>query len=118
MMRDDKYDRQALTLLQGRVACKLAEINQMLAPGVSPQISPQELQRAADRHMATLPPPAQEKLRMRALVAYAELERLSADMVRQLDILSEEISKVSRHTRAAVAYRQMPAPARRGLASL
>jgi len=107
-MREASYDRDALTLLQGRVACKLAEIHQMLAPGISGPISAELLQQHADRHMDSLPPAEQEKLRLKALVAFAELQSLSAEMARHLNVLSQEMTKVTRHKRAAIAYRQLP----------
>jgi hypothetical protein len=106
MSMDNSYDKNRLALLQGRVACKMAEIHQMLAPGVVEPVAPEELQARADRHMASLPPVEQEKLRMRALVAYAELERLSAEMAIQLDCLTDEMNKAVRNKRAAIAYRQ------------
>jgi len=105
-MDTNSYDKNRLTLLQGRVACKMAEIHQMLAPGVVEPVAAEELQARADRHMASLPPADQEKLRMKALVAYAELERLSAEMAIQLDYLTDEISRATRNRRAALAYRQ------------
>ncbi len=95
-----------LSLLQGRVTCKMAEIHQMLAPGVVEPVSAEQLQDRADRHMASLPPAEQEKLRMKAIVAYAELERLTAEMALQLDTLTDEMNKAVRNRRAAVAYRQ------------
>ena len=104
------YDRNALTRLQGRVACKLAEIHQMLAPGVCSPVSQEMLQEMADRHMASLSPAEQEKLRLKAIVAYAELQRLSDEMSRQLEVLQDEMNKVARHKRAAVAYRTVPRP--------
>jgi hypothetical protein len=106
MDMNNSYDKNRLALLQGRVACKMAEIHQMLAPGVVEPVSPEELQARADRHMASLPPEGQEKLRMKAIVAYAELERLSAEMAIQLDYLTDEMNKATRNRRAAVAYRQ------------
>src|SRR5579859_1106535 len=105
-MDTNSYDKNRLTLLQGRVACKMAEIHQMLAPGVVEPVAPEELQARADRHMASLPPAEQEKLRMKALVAYAELERLSAEMAIQLDYLTDEMNKATRNRRAALAYQQ------------
>ncbi len=105
-MAKDSYDKDLLALLQGRVACKMAEIHQMLAPGVVEPISAGELQERADRHMASLPPPEQEKLRMKALVAYAELERLSAEMAIQLDALTDEMNRAVRNRQAAIAYLQ------------
>jgi hypothetical protein len=107
-MREETYDKNALTLLQGRVACKLAEIHQMLAPGICGPISAELLQEQADRHMDSLPPDEQEKLRLKALVAFAELQSLSAEMARQLNVLRDEMNKVTRHRRAALAYRQLP----------
>lgn len=106
MHMDTRYDKNRLTLLQGRVACKMAEIHQMLAPGVVEPVAPEELQACADRHMASLPPDEQEKLRLKALVAYAELERLSAEMAIQLDCLTDEMNRAARNKRAAIAYRQ------------
>ena len=106
MGMENSYDKNRLTLLQGRVACKMAEIHQMLAPGVVEPVAPEELQARADRHMASLPPAQQEKLRMKALVAYAELERLSAEMAIQLDCLTDEMNKATRNRRAAFAYSQ------------
>jgi len=105
MMMNKSFDKNRLTLLQGRVACKMAEIHQMMAPGVIEPVAPEELQARADRHMASLPPAEQEKLRMKALVAYAELERLSAEMAIELDCLTDEMNKATRNRRAAVAYR-------------
>jgi hypothetical protein len=105
-MAQDSFDKNLLSLLQGRVACKMAEIHQMLAPGVVEPVSAEELQERADRHMASLPPADQEKLRLKALVAYAELERLSAEMAIQLDALTDELNKAVRNRRAAFAYRQ------------
>jgi hypothetical protein len=117
-MREEIYDKDALTRLQGRVACKLAEIHQMLAPGVSAPISQDMLQEQADRHMASLAPAEQEKLRLKALVAYAELQRLSDEMNRQLDALRNEMNKVTRHKRAATAYRNVPSVAGYGAATM
>jgi hypothetical protein len=51
-------------------------------------------------------------------VAYTELQRLTAEMVQQLDLLSDEITKVTRHSRAAAAYRQAPGTIRPGFARL
>ena len=102
----DSYDKNLLSLLQGRVTCKMAEIHQMLAPGVVEPISAFDLQDRADRHMASLPQLEQDKLRMKALVAYAELERLSAEMAIQLDALTDEMNRAVRNRRAAFAYRQ------------
>ncbi len=106
MIMDNSYDKNRLTLLQGRVACKMAEIHQMMAPGVVEPVAPEELQARAERHMASLPPDERAKLRMKALVAYAELERLSAEMAIQLDYLTDEMNKAVRNKRAAIAYRQ------------
>lgn len=106
MNMDKSFNKNRLELLQGRVACKMAEIHQMMAPGVVQPVSPEELQARAERHMASLPPAAQEKLRMKALVAYAELERLSAEMAIELDCLTDEMNRAGRNQRAAVAYRQ------------
>jgi hypothetical protein len=117
-MREATYDKNALTRLQGRVACKLAEIHQMLAPGVCSPISAEMLQEQADRHMASLPPAEQDKLRLKALVAYAELQRLSGEMNRQLEALHAEMNKVARHKRAATAYRSVPRVAGYGAASM
>ncbi len=105
-MVQDSYDKNRLALLQGRVACKMAEIHQMLAPGVVEPVRPEELQARADRHMASLPPAERDKLRMKAIVAYAELERLTAEMALALDCLTDEMNKAVRNRRAAVAYRQ------------
>lgn len=105
-MAQDSYDKNLLSLLQGRVACKMAEIHQMLAPGVVGPVSAEDLQERADRHMASLLPADQEKLRLKALVAYAELERLTAEMAIQLDALTDEMNKAARNRRAAFAYRQ------------
>jgi hypothetical protein len=104
-MVQDSYDKNRLALLQGRVACKMGEIHQMLAPGVIEPVHPEELQARADRHMASLPPSEREKLRMKAIVAYAELERLTAEMAMALDCLTDELNKAARNRRAAVAYR-------------
>jgi len=107
-MREETYDKDTLIRLQGRVSCKLAEIHQMLAPGSSAPIAPEMLQSLADRHMESLDPAEQEKLRLKALVAYAELQHLSAEMNRQLEVLSLEMNKVARHKRASTAYRHIP----------
>jgi hypothetical protein len=117
-MREATYDKETLIRLQGRVSCKLAEIHQMLAPGSCAPIAPEMLQSLADRHMQSLTPAEQEKLRLKALVAYAELQHLSAEMNRQLEILSSELNKVARHKRAATAYRNIPRAAGYGAASL
>jgi len=106
MMMNKSFDKNRLTLLQGRVTCKMAEIHQMMAPGVVEPVAPEELQARADRHMASLPPAEQEKLRMKALVAYAELERLSAEMAIELDCLTDEMNRATRSRRAAHAYQQ------------
>ena len=105
-MAQDSYDKNLLSLLKGRVACKMAEIHQMMAPGVIEPVAAEDLQARADRHMASLPPAEQEKLRMKALVAYAELERLSAEMAIELDYLTDEMNRATRNRRAALAYRQ------------
>ena len=105
-MAKDGYDKNLLSLLKGRVACKMAEIHQMLAPGVVEPIRAEELQERATLHMASLPPDQQERLRLKALVAYAELERLTAEMAVQLDALTDEMNRAVRNRRAAFAYRQ------------
>jgi hypothetical protein len=105
-MAKNAYDKNLLSLLQGRVACKMAEIHQMMAPGVVEPVSAADLQERAERHMASLPPHEQETLRLKALVAYAELERLSAEMAIQLDALTDEMNRAVRNRRAAFAYRQ------------
>lgn len=105
-MAKNSYDKDQLSRLKGRVACKMAEIHQMLAPGIVEPFRAEELQDRAERHMASLSPAGQEKLRMKAIVAYAELERLSAEMAVQLDALTDEMNKAVRNRRAALAYRQ------------
>ena len=118
MGMENSYDKHRLQLLQGRVACKMAEIHQMMAPGVVEPVAAEELQARAERHMASLPPALQEKLRMKALVAYAELERLSAEMAIQLDCLTDEMTKAARNRRAAFAYHQASGSAGRQLARM
>jgi hypothetical protein len=117
-MATDSYDKDLLSRLKGRVACKMAEIHQMLAPGIVEPVRAEELQDRAERHMASLPPADQERLRMKALVAYAELERLSAEMAVQLDALTDEMNRAVRNRRAALAYRQASGAAGSSLARM
>jgi len=111
-MAEARLDKSALEMLQGRVACKLAEIRQILVPGLVGEVDADALQLLAERHLESLAPDLQDKLRVKAIVAFAELERLSAEMTRQLDIVAAEMKKVCRHRQAVLSYRQAPGMAR------
>jgi hypothetical protein len=116
-MTGEVYDRKAVTALRERAAQKLAEIHQMVAPGTTAS-SPEVLRQDALSHMASLPPVEQEKLRRKAIAAYAELDRLNTEMKRHLDVVSSEIDKVSRHRRAVIAYHRIGQKARPGQARM
>jgi hypothetical protein len=103
-MRYKADSGKALNLLQARAACKLAEIHQLLVPGVATPTSADVLHRRAVARMAALPPAEQERLKLRAVIAYAELERLIAEMVSHLADIGAELTKVTRHHRAVIAY--------------
>ncbi len=106
MMRYDAEGRKNLDLVQAEAARKLAEIHQMLAPGIEAPFADEELQRQAHRHMAALPPAEQEKFKQRAIVAYAQLQRLIAEMSRHLSDVGDELRKVNNQSRAVGAYAQ------------
>jgi hypothetical protein len=108
-MRFDNEDgKKALNLLTARVSCKLAEVHRLLAPHLEAPYTPAQLLDAAEQHLASLPPVQQEKVRMKAVVAYAELEQLIAEMTHCVAGLGDELQAVRVRTRAANAYRRAP----------
>lgn len=112
-MKFDDEGRKALDLVQARAACKLAEIHRLLAPGLVAPFSYDELQRMAEGRMAEMSPAEREKLRGKAIVAYAELRQLMDEMSRYLADIGEELNKVTRHSQATGAYSQARRPGAR-----
>jgi hypothetical protein len=98
--------RKDLDLVQARAACKLAEIHQLLAPGLVAPFSLDELQRLAENRMADMSPTEREALRQKAIVACAEIQTLMAEMSRYVEDISDELNKVNRHGRVISAYAQ------------
>ena len=107
-MKYDAAGKTELEQVEARVARKLAEIHQMLAPGLAVPFTLDELQRAAETRMAVLPAADQERLRLKAIVAYAELEDIIEELSQHLAGIAAELHKVSHHSRAATAYGQAP----------
>ena len=107
-MKYDADGRKALEQVQARAACKLAEIHQLIAPGLTAPFTFEQLHRIAEERMAGLPPAEREVLRRKALVAYSELERLIEEMSQHLADIGSELRKVTQHNRAASAYAQAP----------
>jgi hypothetical protein len=107
MLYDDD-GRKALELLKARAACKLAEIHQILAPGVPEPCSMDELQKIAEGRLARMSEDEGNRLRLKAMVAYAELDRLVTEMTRHLDEIGEELTRVNRRNQALEAYRRAP----------
>ena len=105
-MKYDADGRKALDLMQAQAACKLAEIRQLIAPGTTSPLAYDDLQRTAASRTAQLPAAEREALRLKAMVAYGELERLMAEMSRHLNDIGDELRKVNHHSRAATAYGQ------------
>ncbi|MTJ82609.1 MAG: hypothetical protein F8N37_16595 [Telmatospirillum sp.] len=103
-MRYDAEQRKMLDLMQARAARKLDEIHQILAPGIAQSAGEEELRRQADAHMASLPPEEQEKLRLKAIVAYSQLERLISEMSEHLADIGDELKRVNSQSRAVGAY--------------
>ncbi len=113
-MRYDTEGRRSLDLVQAKAARKLAEIHQMLAPGTVAPCSAEDLRRIAEDRMAALPPGDRETLRLKAIVAYSELERLMTEMSQHLTDIGQELRKVNRQSRAVSAYSQAATMSRRG----
>ena len=107
-MKYDADGRRTLEQMQARAAGKLAEIHQLIAPGLTAPFTFEQLHRLAEDRMAGLPPAEREILRRKAMVAYSELERLIEEMSRHLAAIGDELRKVSHHNRAAAAYGQAP----------
>lgn len=105
-MTYDADGRKALDLVQVRAVRKLEEIHRLLAPGQTPPLSEDDLRRAAHEHMASLPSEEKEKLRLKAMVAFGQLERLMAEMSQHLSAIGDELNKVNRQSRALGAYGQ------------
>ncbi len=91
--------KKALNLLQARAACKLAEVRRLLAPDLEAPYTPEQLLEVAEARLATLPPLQQEKIRMKAVVAYAELEQLMAEMSRHVVEVGNELHAVRARAR-------------------
>ena len=104
-MRFDDEGKEELKLLQARAACKLAEVRRLLAPDMEAPYTAARLREAAEARLATLPPSQQERLRVRAVVAYAELEDLVAEMARRVSEVGTELNAARARTRASHAYR-------------
>ena len=107
-MKYDAAGKTELEQVEARVARKLAEVHHMLAPGLAAPFTLDELQKAAELRMASLPPAEQERLRLRAIVAYAELEQVIEELSLHLAAIGDELHKVSHHSRAATAYGRAP----------
>ncbi|PKU26005.1 hypothetical protein [Telmatospirillum siberiense] len=103
-MRYDSEGRESLNLLQKKAARKLAEIHQLMAPGLAAPAGLEELQHAAQLRMAELSPVEREKLKAKAIVAMSHLERLMSEMSQQLVDIGEELRKVNRQGQAVGAY--------------
>jgi hypothetical protein len=106
-MKYDAEGRKSLDQVQMQAASKLAEINRLLAPEATTVVDYEELQRTASERLAKLPPVEREALKVKAMVAYGELQQLMSEMSRHLTAISDELRKVNHHSRAAVAYGQM-----------
>jgi len=117
-MRYDKDGQSSLNLLQTQAARKLAEIHQLLAPGLDAPVTEDDLRRASESRMAELPPGEREKLRSKAIVAMSHLERLMAEMSQHLTDIGEELRKVNRQSRAVGAYNQAARIGRRNSVAL
>ncbi len=117
-MRYDGDGQKSLTLLQTQAARKLAEIHQMLAPGATALLAPEELKSISERRMAELSPTEREKLKSKAIVAFSQLERLMSEMSQHLTDIGEELRKVNRQSRAVGAYSQAARMGRRASAAL
>ena len=100
--------KKALQLLQARAACKLAEVRRLLAPDLEAPCTPEKLLEVAEERLATLPPLQQEKIRLKAVVAYAELEQLMAEMSRYVVEVGNELHAVRARTQAVNAYQRAP----------
>jgi hypothetical protein len=117
-MRHEQARKETLQHLQTQAARKLAEIHQMLAPGMLAPANEDELRRAADDHMARLSPGEREKLRMKAIVAYSQLDRLMKEMSEHLAEIGDELKRVNRQSRAVTAYSQISRMTRHGSAAM
>ncbi|MDR3438538.1 hypothetical protein [Telmatospirillum sp.] len=106
-MRYDADHRQALDLMQMRAARKLAEIHQILVPGVTGLVDEADLRRKADEYASSLSPNEREKLRLKAIVAYSQLEQLMAEMSRLLADIGGELKKVNHQSQAVGAYNRV-----------
>jgi hypothetical protein len=104
----DDDGKRALQVLQARVACKLAEVRCLLAPDLQPPYTSARLLAVAEERLAAMPPAQRQKLRLKALVAYAELEQMIAEMSNGIAQLSEELRAVRTRTQAINAYRRSP----------
>jgi hypothetical protein len=117
-MRYTEDGQKALDALQTQAAHKLAEIHQLLAPGLSAPAGLDELRRASESRMAAMSPGERETFRNRAVVAMSHLERLMAEMSRHLTDISEELGKVNRQSRGVGAYHQTARMSRRNSVAL
>ena len=98
--------KKEIDLVQQRTALKLAEISELLAPGVMVSSTGEELLRLAEARLAGLPPVERERTMQRALVAYGELDRLIAELTYQRDAVAEELHRMSSHSKGIGAYAQ------------
>jgi hypothetical protein len=117
-MRYDGDGRKSLKLLEIQAARKLAEIHRMIAPGLTAPVGLEDLQRVSQSHMAELSPVDREKLKSKAIVVFAQLERLMIEMSHHLADIGEELRKVNHQSRAVSAYSQSARLGRRHLAAL
>jgi hypothetical protein len=114
----DGDGQKSLTLLQTQAARKLAEIHQMLAPGSTAPVGPEDLQKISERRIADMSPGERERMKSKAIVAFSQLERLMAEMSQHLTDIGDELRKVNRQSRAVSAYSQTARMGRRNSAAL
>jgi hypothetical protein len=79
-----------------------------LAPDLDPPYTSARLLAVAEQRFAAMPPAQAQKLRLKAVVAYAELERLIDELSRSIAQISDELRAVRTRTQAINAYRRSP----------
>jgi len=115
-MKYDEDGKAALRLVEMRAERKMAEIRQMLLPGIVPPLTPDELRTRLFDRMAQLSPAEQDEMKFKAALAMSELERMVAELSQHMNDIGDELKAVNRHSRAVSAYGQAGRAGNRGSA--
>lgn len=95
---------EIIELAEVRATRTLSATQAMLLPDEAAQLTAEELTRRVAEQLAALPQEEGLVLRRKMLVAVHDLEGLVEALQTQMNVLAQELRKVSTHSTAAAAY--------------